>query len=337
MIFTRRGDLNSMEWVIMITNFALNENSVLVKVPNPTENVIWIDVFDPSQEDRDEIERRTKVVLPLHHEMHQLEYSNRFYNEDDALYMAVSVITIVTPVPESHIVTFVLTKNAIITLRYSEPNPIKAFADQLERRQHTTKTHVDVFLHLLETLLGRVADILELVGEITDRVATDLIENITGRSRKVRGENLSTILGEINKMENLLSKTYQSLSSLSLLIGYISQMHKDYLSQDLTVQLENLYIDIKPLLKHGEYLNQKLGFQLQSTLGLVNNEQNIIIKMFTVLAMVFMPPTLLASIYGMNFHHMPELDFQYGYPLALLLMLASSYFPYRFFKHKGWI
>jgi magnesium transporter len=108
-------------------------------------------------------------------------------------------------------------------------------------------------------------------------------------------------------------------------------------SETMPADLPSLTHDIKVMIDHGEYLTQKIEFQLETTLGLINLEQTYIIKTFTVLAMIFMPPTLIASIYGMNFKNIPELSLPYAYPLCLLLMLATSIIPYKIFKSKGWI
>ena len=135
-----------------------------------------------------------------------------------------------------------------------------------------------------------------------------------------------------NTLESLISMTYQSLSSLDMLINYLEQSILPNL-----VDFKALKRDIFSLLKQADYLNQKVVFQLDSTLGLINIEQMGIVKIFTVLAMVFMPPTLIASIYGMNFKYMPELSFYFGYPILLGVMTLSAYFPWVIFRRKGWI
>jgi magnesium transporter len=321
----------------MITNFVIDENGYLTKQEAYSqEAVIWCDVVNPSREERQLIESQNNLVLPQHNETMQIEYSNRFYEENNAFILSVNTLIKVVPYPESHVVTFVLTKNKVITLRYSNPNPINTLAGKLQRHKFKVTDHFDVLVLLLQNVVGAVANIFEMLGTSTDLLALSLMQTIDTTKRRDHGPILNKTFREISKYENVLSKGYQSLSSVTLLINYFERTRDPSLI-DYTPRFESLARDVTGLIKHADYLTQKLEFQLESTLGLLNIEQTHIIKIFTVLAMVFMPPTLIASIYGMNFKFMPELGFKYGYFYALVLMLVSSLLPYRFFKRKGWI
>lgn len=315
----------------------LGKQDMLVQMEEPLEQAIWVDVLEPTHAERQLIANAFNVFLPLHHEMHQIEHSNRFYEENGAIYLSANLITKAAPVPESHVVTFVLTKTKLITLRYSDPNPILSFIQQIDIRHYSAKNHLDIFLLLLDKIVGTVADIFELIGDQTDTLALTLIGSIAESSPPKHGKNLNKTLRDINFLQNLLSKAYQCLSSLRMLIDYFEDNQDKVFNEKVVHPQKTLNNDIQILTKHGEYLSQKLSFQLQSSFGLINIEQTQIIKVFTVLAMVFMPPTLIASIYGMNFHHMPEIGSTYGYPITLVLMFGSSFLPYQFFKRKGWI
>ncbi len=269
--------------------------------------------------------------------MHQLEFSNRFYQEDEALYLSIHVVTKAAPIPESHVITFILSKNILITLRYSDPNPIEMFIEQLGRRKFYAKDSFEVFLLLLNKVVGTVADIFELIDEKAEELSSFLVGSSQGFSRSKQNKQLSKTLLDINYLESLLGKCYQSLSSLRLLVSFFDETQHELFSSEDCRRLDTLTQDIDSLTKHAEHLTQKFNFQLQSTLGLINVEQTQIIKMFTVLAMIFMPPTLIASIYGMNFKFLPELDFKFGYPAAIGLMLITALVPYYLFKRKGWI
>ncbi|MFI4938237.1 MAG: CorA family divalent cation transporter [Candidatus Berkiellales bacterium] len=321
----------------MITNFSVDSDHFLVKSVLSSSQIFWSDVFDPTQEERSQIEEENNIILPLHHEMHQIEFSNRYYEDNGALYLSLNVVTKAAPFPESHVVVFVLADKKLITLRYSDPNPIKNFTDQLDIHPHPVKNHYDIFLLLLRSIVGNVADMFELIGVETDMLAQEIVQTINLKNGSQKGKDLNKSLRSINNLEHLLAKSHQSLSGLLMLVGYFQQIENKQILEGLQGRLDNLKIDINALLKNGEYLNQKLGFQLQSTLGQINIEQTQIIKIFTVIAMVFMPPTLIASIYGMNFHNMPELTLPFAYPIALIVMLGSALLPYRFFKKKGWI
>lgn len=320
----------------MITNIYISPGGTLTK--NPEHGTLaWIDVCNPTPEQRKLVENEMRITLPQRSELLQLEFSNRFYVEDGCIFMSVNLITKVEPVPDSHMVTMIVTPKAIITLRYTNPNPIQLLIDQLDIRRIEVKDYLYVIVILLETFVGKVADIFELVGERSDQVVASLVKSINSKISKSHSESLTKMLREINSLENLLSRGYQSLSSINLLVGFYEQNDNEHQENYVIKNIDIVKKDVHSLLKHGEYLSQKLGFHLQSTLGLINIEQTHIVKMFTVLAMVFLPPTLIASVYGMNFHNMPELDWKYGYLLAILLMMASTFLPYKFFKKKGWI
>lgn len=321
----------------MLTKFEIGPRDALMKSQEMLSKAIWIDLLAPSAEERDMVEQEIKIELPLHHEMYQIEFSNRFYVENDAIFLSVNVVTKASPVPEGHVVTFILTEKQLITLRYSDPNPIQTFAETIEHRKCYVQDNFDIFLLILRKIVGSVADIFELIGEKTDELAMSLVGSTEKLAASEHNKRLNKILRSINFLQSLLGKGYQCLQSLGLLIAFIKDVeHQSFAETDLK-RFQTLNQDITTLSRHGEHLTQKLNFQLQSTLGLINIEQTQIIKIFTVLAMIFMPPTLIASIYGMNFHHMPELDYIYGYPIAILAMLATAFLPYLFFKRKKWI
>lgn len=322
--------------VKMITNYGMDAEGHLAKTDLPIDQALWIDVYNPTHLERILLEEMFQVVLPEHHEMHQLEYSNRFYEEKGAFVLSLNVVTKSLPLPENHVVTFVLTADKVLTLRYSEPNPLKTFGDNLALRHFHVNSHYDVLLLLLDAVVGRVADTFELIEEKTENLTLSLDSSLSHKPGKKRKQTLGNSLKEINDLDNLLSKGVQSISSMELFLGYLRQIKSQH-RIDESLLLEDLTQDTKALLKHSEYVSRKLNFQLQSTLGIINIEQSEIIKMFTVLAMVFMPPTLIASIYGMNFAFMPELKWHGGYIFAIVLMLVSAFLPYRIFKKRHWI
>lgn len=294
--------------------------------------VLWIEISNPTVLERAFISQQEKIELPDHHELHQIEFSNQFYQENEAIFLTTNLVTNSYPRPENHAINIIVTKNKIITVRYSEPNPIKSFIDQIKTKKIVFRSHFELLKMLLQSFIGKNADILEAVGDRTNYLALTLSEGLSNGSLKKREFRLNHTLTEINLLENLISMSYQSLSSLEMLVNYFEQSITAN-----TIELKNIKRDIFVLLKQGDYLNQKVVFQLDSTLGLINIEQMGIVKIFTVLAMVFMPPTLIASIYGMNFEHMPELKFIFGYPMVIVAIGLSALFPWIIFRKKGWI
>lgn len=335
-MYTKRDDVVMMTFIerttqgqTIMSEFREDENQSAI---SDYHQVIWIEISSPTVLERAFISQQEKIELPDHHELHQIEFSNQFYQENDAIFLTTNLVTNSYPRPENHAINIIVTKNKIITVRYSDPNPIKSFIDQIKTKKMMFHSHHELLKMLLQSFIGKNADILEAVGDRTNYLSQTLAEGLSSGSLKKRELRLNYTLTEINLLENLISMSYQSLSSLEMLVNYLEQNIATNL-----VELKNIKRDLFALLKHGDYLNQKVVFQLDSTLGLINIEQMGIVKIFTVLAMVFMPPTLIASIYGMNFKHMPELDFIFGYPMIIIAIGLSALFPWIIFRKKGWI
>ena len=141
----------------------------------------------------------------------------------------------------------------------------------------------------------------------------------------------------IGRDGDLTSKARESLVTLGRQLTFIQQAQAIQIPKELLPRYRSMSRDVLALSDHASFLANKSSFMLQATLGLINIEQNNIIKIFSVAAAVFLPPTLIASIYGMNFRFMPELDFHLGYPLALFLILISAVLPYIYFRRRGWL
>lgn len=319
----------SKQGQVILSDFDENNTAQCI---NDYNQVMWIEIHNPTGAERDFIKTQEKVELPEHHELHQIEYSNQFYIENEAIFLTTNLVTVSYPHPENHAINLIITQNKIITVRYSDPNPVRHFLDYIKVKPFVFSSHYDLLKMLLQSFIGKNADILEGVGDRTNYLGHTLCAGLNNGTLKKRESRLNHTLIEINMLENLISMCYQSLSSLEMLVNYLEQSLVSNL-----IDFKSINRDILSLLKHGDYLNQKVEFQLDSTLGLINIEQMGIVKIFTVLAMVFMPPTLMASIYGMNFKHMPELDWVMGYPLAIGGIALSAFSPWIIFRKKGWI
>src|SRR3569833_474396 len=193
-------------------------------------------------------------------------------------------------------------------------------------------------LGLIEAIIDRLAQLLETTGDEIDQISREVFRNkTTNVTRKAR--DLQEIIERIGKKGDILTLARERLVS----IARLSSFHQpcattiSKLAKDLRQELKVLQRDAAALADHAAFLNSKISFLLDATLGLINLEQNQIIKIFSVAAVVFLPPTLVASVYGMNFDIMPELHFEFGYPMAIILMIISAVLPYLFFKRKGWL
>jgi magnesium transporter len=189
---------------------------------------------------------------------------------------------------------------------------------------------------LLDAVIDRLADLLERVGFDIDAMSSQVFEP-TANGTGSGGSDFKALLRRIGRNGDLASKCREGLVSISRMLTFITSLADLPARKDIDARIGTLSHDVQSLSDHSAFLSNKVNFLLDATLGMLNIEQTNIIKIFSVAATVFLPPTLIASIYGMNFEHMPELDWPWGYPLALLLMIASAIAPYLYFKHKRWL
>jgi magnesium transporter len=192
-----------------------------------------------------------------------------------------------------------------------------------------------VFVALLEATIDRMTDILERAEEEVDAISRAIFR---GEQTKSEKRDLMGTLQLVGRKGDLCSNIQAAVLSLQRVSGFFGQVLADRAdAKDLRRRVKTLEHYLESLSDHASFASQKVTFLLDATLGMINIEQSNIIKIFSIAAGVFLPPTLIASIYGMNFAFMPELKWQYGYPLAGLLMLASALLPFWYFKRRGWL
>ncbi len=300
------------------------------------EHCLWVDLLEPTLEEERAVEQLLAIEVPTREEMREIETSNRLYEEDGALYMTATILTrIDTERPEAAAFTFILVGNKLITNRYHDTLPFRRFMAYAERHPSAVGSATSVLAGLLEAVIERIADVLERVGSDLDELSAGVFT--PQRRRGTFSRDMRAVMGRIGRNGDLISKSRESLVSLGRLLSFVQQSGQANLSPEVRSRLKTASRDVLALSDHATFTSNKASFMLQATLGLINIEQNETVKIFSVVAVVFLPPTLIASIYGMNFHFMPELDWRLGYPLALLLMVASAVGPYLFFKRKGWL
>jgi len=274
--------------------------------------------------------------VPTRDEMKEIETSSRLYEENGAVYMTATVGTKLDgPAPESSAVTFILADDRLITNRYADPTPIRRFMSLVERSPAACTSSATLLAGLLEAFTERTADLLERVQLDLDSVSQMIFPRSDGAAPT--SADLHGMIQRIGIDGDLISKARESLISFQRLLMYVQQTTTVTLSQDQRGRFKSTLRDVQSLSDHASFLASKVSFLLDAVLGLINLEQNNIIKIFSVAAVMFLPPTLVASIYGMNFQFMPELHKHWGYPLALLAMLASALVPYVYFRRKGWL
>jgi magnesium transporter len=300
------------------------------------ESAVWFDLVNPNLQEDKIVERQVGIAVPTREEMQEIEVTSRLYVENGARYMTATLMCQSdTDAPKTTPVTFILSGHRLITVRYDEPRPFMIVGTKLARVCPPTVTGESVLMDLLDAVIDRAADILERIGAEVDQVSHDIFEP-EGRADRTRSYN--EILKMIGKKGDLASKVRESLVSIGRLLLYLAnEADSMRWAKEPRAQLRGMQRDVHSLSDHAAYLSNKIQFLLDAMLGVVTIEQNNVIKIFSVAAVALMPPTLIASIYGMNFKQMPELDWQYGYPLAIFLMIFAAALPYLFFKWKKWL
>ncbi|WP_158669220.1 magnesium transporter CorA family protein [Bradyrhizobium guangdongense] len=301
------------------------------------ENAVWIDLVNPSAVEDKAVERLAGIAIPTREDMQEIEISSRLYIENGARYMTATLMCHSdTDMPRTTAVTFILGDHRLVTVRYDQPKPFALVEAKLARSCTPSVTGEMVLMELLDAVIDRCADILERCGTEIDQVSHDIFEPES--ERHGHAKRYSQILISIGRKGDLTSKVRESLVSIGRVVTFLSAVVEGVKwSKDMREQLKTMQRDVASLTDHASYLSNKITFVLDAMLGVVNLEQNNIIKLFSVMAVVLMPPTLIASVYGMNFKVMPELEWVHGYPMALVMMLAAAIVPYWIFKWKKWL
>jgi len=298
------------------------------------DSALWIDLIEPTDAEEAALEQRFRIDIPTREEMRVIEISSRLYHENDATFMT-ATLPARTDTDDLLMwpVTFVLIRDKLITVRYHEPRAFRTFPQRLEQVSLGCTRGDIILVALLEAVVDRIADVLERVQRDVDVISHDIFAvDSTRATRDYQG-----VLRQIGRKGDLVSNLRDSLVSLVRMTGFLAQTEAQSDDRELRGRVKTTTHDIQALTDHTAFLSQKITFLLDATLGLVNIEQSNIIKIFTIAAGVFLPPTLIASIYGMNFVHMPELRWQYGYPLAMIAMVLSAVLPAWYFKRRGWL
>src|SRR5258707_2267140 len=301
------------------------------------ETAVWIDLVKPTPEEDHAVERLAGIAVPTREDMQEIEISSRLYIENAARYMTATLMCHSdTDMPRTTAVTFILAGHRLVTVRYDTPKPFPLVENKLARSCSPNITGEMVLMELLDAVIDRCADILERAGAEIDQVSHDIFEPES--ERHGHAKQYSQILIQIGRKGDLTSKVRESLVSIGRVVTFLSAVMEGVKwSKDMREQLKTMQRDVGSLTDHASYLSNKITFVLDAMLGVVNLEQNNIIKLFSVMAVVLRAPTLIASIYGMNFKIMPGLEWAHGDTYALVMMLAAAIVPYFVFKWKKWL
>ncbi|HEX2842450.1 magnesium transporter CorA family protein [Hyphomicrobium sp.] len=301
-----------------------------------TSDTVWFDLLNPTKEEDNHVESLLKISVPTRAEMREIEASSRFYQENGASYMTGYIVhNIDEQTLGSSTLTFILTGNALVTVRYTDTKAFPDFLSRVDRGDATCKTGAAIMIGIIETLIERQADLIVQIQDRVDKTAQGVFEL---RKRRTRDTKLDVLLKGTGKQGDIVARVTESATSIERVLHFFKNTAQERNCDGKIFQrIETADRDLKSLAEHTRFLSDRIGFLLNATLGLISNEQNQIIKLFSVMAVMLMPPTLVASIYGMNFRHMPELEWLEGYPWALGLMFLSAVIPFIIFRRKGWL
>jgi magnesium transporter len=242
--------------------------------------------------------------------------------------------------PKTTPITFVLKNDVLVTVRYEEPKAFKIFAARAERTGATScGGGEEIMLGLVETLIGRMADTLERVGRDLEQLSREIFRRKSKNGKSDASRDFQLVIERLGAEGDLLAMVRESLVSLNRMLAYhtVTGKASNIHNKDAAAWVADLTRDATALSDHASYLTNKINFLLDATLGLINLEQNQIIKLFSIAAVVLLPPTLVATVYGMNFKSMPELEWPFGYPFALSLMLLTAVIPFLWFRRRRWL
>lgn len=301
------------------------------------DDTIWIDMFTPTHEEELAVEQQLSIQIPSREEVWKNQALNRMYQDEAIAYMTASIITKAEHTyPQTSAVTFILAPNYLLTLRYIMPTSFQLFAQRVQRTPKKFCTGPQVLEGLMEEIITRVAHNSEIVVDGLDALSHQIFdESLQKSAAKSTSQAMLGALKKLGTMADLNSKINESLHSLARLLTFFKQVNDDDVITERHIRI--LMTDVHSLTQQTAFLSDKVTFQLDATLGVINVEQNSIIRFFTVVSVFFLPPMLIASLYGMNFDIMPELRWMYGYPYAIVMMVLCALVPFVFFRRKGWL
>jgi magnesium transporter len=304
--------------------------------------VLWIDLLRPEPQEIAFVERTTGLDMPSLAALSEIESSSRLRIRNGALYLSAPVIYRAdTDQPLATPVGFVLTRERLVTIRFEELIPFTNFITRDLAADSEELSSAAVFVELLDAVADRLADILEQIAAELDSLSHRLFrappaEPVPRRPAGRETADLRLILRRVGHSGDLVSKIRDSLHGIARIVPFVSSAAAEWLSDEVKRRLEILRQDILSLTDYDAHLVNTVQLLLDATLGLINVEQNNIIKVLTIVSVVGIPPTLVASIYGMNFKGMPELDWSWGYPYGLAVIGLSAILPLLWFKWRGW-
>ncbi len=324
----------------MITVFpASPEGPAGAATPGIHPGTLWIDMFEPDELARKQVEAATGLHVPTRDELSEIESSSRLSRIGEALYLSMpGLVRGEGGEARTSPVGFVLAPDRLMTIRFSHLPAFETYAARCRSGANADRTSISLLLGLYETMIDRTADLLEREGEELDAVSRRIFR--PADARRVRPSRAQTelraLLRNVGRVGDLVSKIRDTLLGLGRIIPFVLA-NAAWITPDQKTRFKTLRADIASLTDYDGHLAGKVQFLLEATLGFIGIEQNNIIRVLTVVSVVGVPPTFFASMWGMNYKSMPELDWAWGYPMALTVIVLSAVLPIVWFRVRGWL
>jgi magnesium transporter len=320
----------------MLTTYYSADGHLQAAAEGDLRQALWIDLYEPSREEEQRVEAGLGIEIPTRDEMREVESSSALYREHDATFVTVRVVERTEGrQPSLSAMTLIVRGNHFVTIRYAEPTSFRQFIARTQKSDNTFHSATSALLCLLETVVDRDADLLEFIADSLDPVSQEIFSQNAADMDNIAAVDLGAQLKRIGTAGELASRIRESLHSIGRAVPFLQQLVED--KPELATRLKTLGHDVQSLLEHDNFLQTQIQFLLDSNIGLISIQQNAIMKTLSVAAVIFMPPTLIGSVYGMNFEHMPELRWHYGYLFALGMMVLSAAGPLIYFRLKRWL
>lgn len=315
----------------MITAYILNNKVLDVRQltidDTLPEHVVWLDVYSPDDEERVWLKNLYVSDVPEEEELDDIEASSRFYQDKDGVHILSLFPQRIGNETKGVNVSFTLRNGLLLSFREEDIGVVRLLRHYMRHNQIEINDALDILLELQDLKVEYLSDLIEdgygALEETSDQV--------------LNGEEIQSMLRELVFQEQTNTQIHLALGDTRRALRYVLKVFQNQIEQNARTEIEEVLSDIESLLPHTQFLFDKINFQLEAAMGVTNLQQNSIIKIFSVAAVVFMPPTWIASIYGMNFQHMPELEWVFGYPFSITMMILSAFGTYLFFRKKKWL
>lgn len=299
---------------------------------------IWVDLLNPTKDEEKIAEGIIGVNIPTREDMLEIEPSSRLYERNGVTVMTFWALHgMAENKPGIDPISLLLTDDHLVTVRYVDPRSFTAFADHLYADPEVAEDSLSVTVRLMDAVVDRLADALESATGELEGISERIFDRDMVKTRRRPERHYERLMLRIGATQRLLAKIRESAVSVSRLLGFLAGTDRVATDSAHARHLKSLLGDARALNDHSDFVAENLNFLLDAALGMISLEQNFVMKLFSVFAVVFMPPTLIAGIYGMNFEHMPELRWLFGYPFAWAVILLSAILPWWIARRKGWL